>query len=163
MKANKLEWGLSVDWIMLVTVVNIMFYVHRSSRRSSLEQLESHCTLSPESTAKTTDSGIECIATRLSEDGAALEVSPRDTDSPSSSVTTPASTSCTTRNAQVDQALIWHLAYCDRLFEVSKKKNERLKRHDTFCSWSRGHGFEPHDLWIMNRTFHASEMLVLTT
>ena len=79
--------------------------------------------MSPESTAKTADSGIECIATRLSEDGAALDV----VTSPQGGAAAAADNAChhdddddalTTRNAQVDTALIWHLAYCDRLFEV---------------------------------------------
>ena len=38
------------------------------SRRSSFDQLEAASTLSPESTTKTADSGIESLANRLSED-----------------------------------------------------------------------------------------------
>ncbi|KAK3102582.1 hypothetical protein FSP39_012348 [Pinctada imbricata] len=60
---------------------------------------------SPESTAKTADSGIESLAKRLSEDttlGSSLGSSPL-----------PPSTG----NEQVDQALIFHLVYCERLLE----------------------------------------------
>ena len=61
---------------------------------------------SPESTAKTADSGIESLAKRLSEDttlGSSLGSSPL-----------PPSTG----NEQVDQALVYHLVYCERLLEV---------------------------------------------
>lgn len=60
---------------------------------------------SPESTAKTADSGIESLAKRLSEDtqlGSSLGSSPL-----------PPSTG----NEQVDQALVFHLVYCERLLE----------------------------------------------
>ncbi|XP_025086005.1 rho family-interacting cell polarization regulator 2-like isoform X3 [Pomacea canaliculata] len=72
-----------------------------TSRKTSLEHLLS----SPESTAKTGDSGIESLAQRLSEDtqlGSSLGSSP-----------IPPSTG----NEQVDTALLFHLAYCDWLLE----------------------------------------------
>ncbi len=79
---------------------------YSTSRRASLDQLEAQCTLSPESTTKTADSGIESIANCLSEDqqldasfGSGLE--------------TPS-----TGNDQVDVALTWHLQYCEKLLEV---------------------------------------------
>ncbi|KAL5006333.1 hypothetical protein ScPMuIL_015139 [Solemya velum] len=59
---------------------------------------------SPESTAKTADSGIESLARRLSED-ARLE-------SVGSSPVPPS-----TGNEQVDQALLFHLIYCEKLLE----------------------------------------------
>ncbi|XP_046369139.1 rho family-interacting cell polarization regulator 2-like isoform X3 [Haliotis rufescens] len=71
------------------------------SRTSSIDQILA----SPESTAKTADSGIESLAKRLSEDtqlGSSLGSSP-----------IPPSTG----NEQVDQALLFHLGYCDRLLE----------------------------------------------
>jgi hypothetical protein len=72
------------------------------SRRTSFE---AQCTLSPESTTKTADSGIESLGNRLREDQA-LESSLTSSPEPGS-----------TGNEQVDLALIWHLAYCDRLLE----------------------------------------------
>ncbi|KAH3887636.1 hypothetical protein DPMN_011654 [Dreissena polymorpha] len=60
---------------------------------------------SPESTAKTGDSGIESLAQRLSEDtqlGSSLGSSPL-----------PPSTG----NDEVDQCLLYHLTYCERLLE----------------------------------------------
>ncbi|XP_070200744.1 rho family-interacting cell polarization regulator 2-like isoform X2 [Littorina saxatilis] len=72
-----------------------------TSRKTSLDQILS----SPESTAKTGDSGIESLAQRLSEDGqlgSSLGSSP-----------VPPSTG----NEQVDTALLFHLAYCDWLLE----------------------------------------------
>ncbi|XP_076450883.1 rho family-interacting cell polarization regulator 2-like isoform X2 [Babylonia areolata] len=72
-----------------------------ASRKISLDQILS----SPESTAKTGDSGIESLAQRLSEDtqlGSSLGSSP-----------VPPSTG----NEQVDTALLFHLAYCDWLLE----------------------------------------------
>lgn len=60
---------------------------------------------SPDSTAKTADSGIESLAKRLSEDtqlGSSLGSSPL-----------PPSTG----NDQVDHALVYHLVYCERLLE----------------------------------------------
>ncbi|KAL4224801.1 Family with sequence similarity 65 member [Mactra antiquata] len=60
---------------------------------------------SPESTAKTGDSGIESLAQRLSEDtqlGSSLGSSP-----------VPPSTG----NEEVDQCLMYHLTYCERLLE----------------------------------------------
>ncbi|KAL8580671.1 hypothetical protein ACOMHN_004713 [Nucella lapillus] len=72
-----------------------------ASRKISLDQMLS----SPESTAKTGDSGIESLAQRLSEDtqlGSSLGSSP-----------VPPSTG----NDQVDTALLFHLAYCDWLLE----------------------------------------------
>lgn len=63
--------------------------------------------MSPESTAKTSDSGIESLAKRLQEDthlGSSVGSSPVP---PSSG------------NEQVDQALVFHLTYCDKLLEVS--------------------------------------------
>lgn len=71
------------------------------SRRSSLE----HILTSPESTAKTTDSGIESLAKRLSE----------DTQLSSSTSSSPLPPS--TGNEQVDQAFIFHLNYCNKLIE----------------------------------------------
>jgi hypothetical protein len=61
---------------------------------------------SPESTAKTADSGIESLAKRLSE----------DTTLGSSEGSSPLPPS--TGNEQVDQALVFHLVYCERLLEV---------------------------------------------
>ncbi|XP_059161938.1 rho family-interacting cell polarization regulator 2-like isoform X2 [Physella acuta] len=61
--------------------------------------------MSPESTAKTADSGIESLAKRLQEDtqlGSSMGSSPVP---PSSG------------NEQVDQALVFHLTYCDKLLE----------------------------------------------
>ncbi|CAL1527663.1 unnamed protein product, partial [Lymnaea stagnalis] len=61
--------------------------------------------LSPDSTAKTGDSGIESLARRLQEDtqlGSSMGSSPVP---PSSG------------NEQVDQALVFHLSYCDKLLE----------------------------------------------
>uniref|UniRef100_A0A2C9L8V1 FAM65 N-terminal domain-containing protein n=1 Tax=Biomphalaria glabrata TaxID=6526 RepID=A0A2C9L8V1_BIOGL len=61
--------------------------------------------LSPDSTAKTADSGIESLAKRLHEDtqlGSSMGSSPVP---PSSG------------NEQVDQALTYHLTYCDKLLE----------------------------------------------
>ncbi|CAG5115189.1 unnamed protein product [Candidula unifasciata] len=61
--------------------------------------------MSPESTAKTSDSGIESLAKRLQEDthlGSSVGSSPVP---PSSG------------NEQVDQALVFHLTYCDKLLE----------------------------------------------
>ncbi|XP_064601476.1 rho family-interacting cell polarization regulator 1-like isoform X2 [Liolophura sinensis] len=72
-----------------------------TSRRSSFD----HILASPESTAKTADSGIESLAKRLSEDtqfGSSLGSSPE-----------PASTG----NEQVDQALMHHLVYAEKLLE----------------------------------------------
>ncbi|VDH90755.1 Hypothetical predicted protein [Mytilus galloprovincialis] len=60
---------------------------------------------SPDSTAKTADSGIESLAKRLSEDtqlGSSLGSSPLPP---------------TTENDQVDHALVYHLVYCERLLE----------------------------------------------
>lgn len=60
---------------------------------------------SPESTAKTGDSGIESLAQRLSEDtqlGSSLGSSPVPP---------------TTGNEQVDQCLLYHLTYCERLLD----------------------------------------------
>ena len=60
---------------------------------------------SPESTAKTADSGIESLAQRLSEDtqlGSSLGSSP-----------VPPSLG----NDEVDQCLMYHLTYCERLLE----------------------------------------------
>lgn len=60
---------------------------------------------SPESTAKTADSGIESLAQRLSEDtqlGSSMGSSP-----------VPPSTG----NEEVDQCLMYHLTYCERLLE----------------------------------------------
>lgn len=71
------------------------------SRRSSLE----HILASPESTAKTTDSGIESLAKRLSE----------DTQLSSSTSSSPLPPS--TGNEHVDQAFIFHLNYCNKLIE----------------------------------------------
>ncbi|XP_050408049.1 rho family-interacting cell polarization regulator 2 isoform X2 [Patella vulgata] len=71
------------------------------SRTSSIDNI----LVSPESTAKTGDSGIESLAKRLSEDtqlGSSLGSSP-----------VPPSTG----NEQVDHALLFHLNYCDRLLE----------------------------------------------
>lgn len=61
---------------------------------------------SPESTAKTADSGIESLARRLSEDARLGSVG--------SSPVPPS-----TGNEQVDQALLFHLIYCEKLLEVS--------------------------------------------
>lgn len=77
---------------------------YSTSRRSSFD----HILASPESTAKTADSGIESLAKRLSEDtqfGSSLGSSPE-----------PASTG----NEQVDQALMHHLVYAEKLLEVSQ-------------------------------------------
>ena len=85
-----------------IIIVNILGFF-RGSRRCSIDQILA----SPESTAKTADSGIESLAKRLSEDtqlSSSLESSP-----------VPPSTG----NDQVDQALLYHLSYCDRLLEVS--------------------------------------------
>ena len=85
----------------------IRFLYPSDSRRNSIDKLEEQCTLSPESTTNTRDSGIESIANRLSEDrnfGSSLSSSPEPP---------------TTGNDQVDQSLMWHLSYCDRLVEVS--------------------------------------------
>ncbi|XP_061177903.1 rho family-interacting cell polarization regulator 1-like isoform X2 [Saccostrea echinata] len=60
---------------------------------------------SPESTAKTADSGIESLAKRLSE----------DTNLGSSEGSSPLPPS--TGNEHVDQALVFHLVYCERLLE----------------------------------------------
>lgn len=70
--------------------------------RSSYEQLTNKCSsLSPESTAKTSDSGIECLATRLTEDhNSNGEIQ-------------------TTGNEQVDRTLIWHLSNCQSLLQVA--------------------------------------------
>ncbi|XP_063400417.1 rho family-interacting cell polarization regulator 2-like isoform X5 [Mytilus trossulus] len=64
-----------------------------------------HVMSSPDSTAKTADSGIESLAKRLSEDtqlGSSLGSSPLPP---------------TTENDQVDHALVYHLVYCERLLE----------------------------------------------
>ena len=85
---------------------NEPFLYPSDSRRNSIDKLEEQCTLSPESTTNTRDSGIESIANRLSEDrnfGSSLSSSPEPP---------------TTGNDQVDQSLLWHLSYCDRLVEV---------------------------------------------
>ncbi|XP_036363645.1 rho family-interacting cell polarization regulator 2 isoform X1 [Octopus sinensis] len=71
------------------------------SRRSSLD----HILTSPESTAKTTDSGIESLAKRLCED-TQLSSSTNSSPLPPSS-----------GNEHVDQALIFHLNYCNKLIE----------------------------------------------
>lgn len=65
-----------------------------------------HVMSSPESTAKTADSGIESLAKRLSED---VNLGSSEGSSP-----LPPSTG----NEQVDQALVFHLVYCERLLEV---------------------------------------------
>lgn len=83
------------------------------SRRTSMDRLEEQCTLSPESTTNTRDSGIESIANRLSEDRT-LGGGGAGSSFGSSPELEPASTG----NDQVDQALLWHLSYCDRLIEV---------------------------------------------
>lgn len=65
-----------------------------------------HVISSPDSTAKTADSGIESLAKRLSEDtilGSSVGSSPLPP---------------TTGNDQVDHALVYHLVYCERLLEV---------------------------------------------
>lgn len=64
-----------------------------------------HVMSSPESTAKTADSGIESLAKRLSED---VNLGSSEGSSP-----LPPSTG----NEQVDQALVFHLVYCERLLE----------------------------------------------
>lgn len=65
-----------------------------------------HVMSSPESTAKTADSGIESLAKRLSED---VNLGSSEGSSP-----LPPSTG----NEQVDQALVFHLVYCELLLEV---------------------------------------------
>ena len=61
---------------------------------------------SPKSTTKTRDSGIESLTHQLSDE--------RTTDLGLGAQCS----SLTTSNDQVDQALLWHLAYCERLLEV---------------------------------------------
>lgn len=80
------------------------------SRRSSFDQLEAASTLSPESTTKTADSGIESLANRLMED--------QNLSSSVGSTPEPASSG----NEQVDHALLWHLGYCERLLHVRNTK-----------------------------------------
>jgi len=80
---------------------------------------------SPESTAKTGDSGIESLAQRLSEDtqlGSSLGSSP-----------IPPSTG----NDEADQCLMYHFTYCDRLLEVSE--NICLTLIITSKPWSGPH------------------------
>ncbi|XP_013409002.1 rho family-interacting cell polarization regulator 1 isoform X2 [Lingula anatina] len=74
-----------------------------TSRKSSRGSLEDKPLISPESTTTTADSGIESLAHRLSEDRqfAGAGTSPE-----------PASTG----NDAVDVCLMFHLIYCDRLF-----------------------------------------------
>ena len=69
--------------------------------------MEANCSLSPESTTKTADSGIESIANRLSEASAF--------DSSMGSLSTDLAS---TGNEQVDHALLWHLQYCEKLLDV---------------------------------------------
>lgn len=71
---------------------------------------------SPESTAKTADSGIESLAKRLSED---VNLGSSEGSSP-----LPPSTG----NEQVDQALVFHLVYCERLLEVKHFLNKIILR-----------------------------------
>lgn len=71
---------------------------------------------SPESTAKTADSGIESLAKRLSED---VNLGSSEGSSP-----LPPSTG----NEQVDQALVFHLVYCERLLEVKYFLNKIILR-----------------------------------
>lgn len=71
---------------------------------------------SPESTAKTADSGIESLAKRLSED---VNLGSSEGSSP-----LPPSTG----NEQVDQALVFHLVYCERLLEVKLFLNKIILR-----------------------------------
>lgn len=71
---------------------------------------------SPESTAKTADSGIESLAKRLSED---VNLGSSEGSSP-----LPPSTG----NEQVDQALVFHLVYCERLLEVKRFLNKIILR-----------------------------------
>ncbi|XP_074659944.1 rho family-interacting cell polarization regulator 2-like [Tubulanus polymorphus] len=59
--------------------------------------------VSPESTSKTSDSGIECLASQLRE------------ECRFSLVSTPEPVS--TKNDEVDEALLIHLTYCERLLE----------------------------------------------
>ena len=97
----------SRKWDDITFFATIRFLFRSDSRRNSIDKLEEQCTLSPESTTNTRDSGIESIANRLSEDrnfGSSLSSSPEPR---------------TTGNDQVDQSLLWHLSYCDRLVEVS--------------------------------------------
>ncbi|ELT93088.1 hypothetical protein CAPTEDRAFT_185150 [Capitella teleta] len=75
-------------------------------RRNSLEVLEANCSLSPESTTKTADSGIESIANRLSEASAF-----------DSSMGSLSADLASTGNDQVDIALLWHLQYCEKLLD----------------------------------------------
>ncbi|BFZ04133.1 hypothetical protein BsWGS_07172 [Bradybaena similaris] len=75
-----------------------------SNKRPQVSNIDTFI-MSPESTAKTSDSGIESLAKRLQEDtnlGSSVGSSPVP---PSSG------------NEQVDQALVFHLTYCDKLLE----------------------------------------------
>ena len=87
----------------LCNLDNLPTTIPHSNAKSSFDDL----LCSPESTAKTADSGIESLAQRLSEDhtqlGSSLDSSP---------------TPPTTGNEEVDQCLIYHLTYCERLLEV---------------------------------------------
>ena len=78
---------------------------------------------SPKSTTKTRDSGIESLGHPPCDDA-------RTTDLDQGS-------SLTTGNEQVDQALLWHLAYCERLLEVS---DDRVGLFQT--GW-KGNPFRP--------------------
>lgn len=67
---------------------------------------------SPKSTTKTRDSGIDSLTHQLSDERATdlgLEATDLSLGAQCSSLTTS--------NDQVDQALLWHLAYCERLLE----------------------------------------------
>jgi len=94
-------------------VVNLnqecFFVIYRQSQfgKSHYELIGECCAQSPESTAKTTDSGVESIANHLDEFESGLEPSAQ-TEMPS------------TGSWQVDVALNWHLQYCGSLLNVSK-------------------------------------------
>ena len=103
----------------------------RHNSAASFEQLESKLTsLSPESTAKTSDSGIECLASRLTDDHHQQQQLHLSSSSSSSQhdvtlsgTTTAVAASAadvitsSTGNAQVDTSLLWHLGYCLQLLQ----------------------------------------------
>ena len=83
--------------------------------------------MTPESTAKTHDSGIGSLANRLQEEQQ-LESSLGSSPEPPS-----------TGNEQADTALLWHVLYCDRLLEVSGERtptNAVESHNKEFWKWS---------------------------
>ncbi|GFN76144.1 protein fam65c [Plakobranchus ocellatus] len=80
------------------------------STRSDSDAMDS--VVSPDSTAKTADSGIESLARRLQEDRGSSVGGGSSLGGSSSSPVPPSS-----GNEQVDLALVLHLTYCDKLLE----------------------------------------------